>query len=131
MTRLKDKTRKYDLEDRLVDFSVRIINVVETLPNTRAGNHIAGQLVRSGTAAAPNYGEAQSAESRKDFIHKMKVALKELRETQIWLKIVQRRILTKHKKKLEPLIAECDELVSIFVASIKTAEKNKVQRKGK
>jgi len=131
MARLKDKTKKYDLEDRLVDFSVRIINVVETLPNTRAGNHIAGQLVRSGTAAAPNYGEAQSAESRKDFIHKMKVALKELRETQIWLKIVQRRILTKHKKKLEPLIAECDELVSIFVASIRTAQKNKGSGKGK
>jgi len=81
MMKDKSKDRKYDLEDRLVDFSVRIINVVETLPNTRAGNHIAGQLVRSGTAAAPNYGEAQSAESRKDFIHKMKVALKELRET--------------------------------------------------
>ena len=131
MSRVKNKTKKYDLEDRLVDFSIRIINVVETLPNTRAGNHIAGQLVRSGTAAAPNYGEAQSAESRKDFIHKMKVALKELRETQIWLKIVQRKILTKHKKNLGPLMDECDELVSIFVASIKTAEKNKVQRKGK
>jgi four helix bundle protein len=130
MPRVKDKTRKYDLEERLVDFSVRIINVVETLPNTRVGNHIAGQLVRSGTAAAPNYGEAQSAESRKDFIHKMKVALKELRETQIWLKIVQRKILAKHKK-LEPLMDECDELVSIFVASIRTAEKNKVPKKGK
>jgi four helix bundle protein len=102
MSRVKDKTRKYDLEDRLVDFSIRIINVVETLPSTRAGNHIAGQLVRSGTAAAPNYGEAQSAELRRDFIHKMKVALKELRETQIWLKIVQCKILAKHKKKLGP-----------------------------
>jgi four helix bundle protein len=131
MMKDKSKDRKYDLEDRLVDFSVRIINVVETLPNTRAGNHIAGQLVRSGTAAAPDYGEAQSAESRKDFIHKMKVALKELRETQIWLKIVQRKILAKHDKKLGPLMDECDELVSIFVASIRTAEKNKVPKKEK
>ena len=75
-----------DLEDGLVDFAVRIINVVEALPTSKAGNHIAGQLIRSGTAPAPNYGEAQSAESRKDFIHKMKIALKELRETLIWLK---------------------------------------------
>ncbi len=70
-----------DLEDRLVDFAVRIIGVVEALPSSKAGNHVAGQLTRSGTAPAPNYGEAQSAESRKDFIHKLKIALKELRET--------------------------------------------------
>ena len=69
-----------ELEDRLIDFAVRIINVVEALPSSKAGNHVAGQLIRSGTAPAPNYGEAQSAESRKDFIHKMKIALKELRE---------------------------------------------------
>jgi four helix bundle protein len=79
----ENKSRKYDLEGRLINFAVRIINIVEALPNTRAGNHIATQLVRCGTAAAPNYGEAQSAESRKDFIHKMKIALKELRETQV------------------------------------------------
>ena len=83
MAKEESKKRKYDLEDRLLDFSVRIINVVEALPNTRSGNHIAGQLIRCGTAAAPNYGEAQSAESRRDFIHKMKIALKELRETQV------------------------------------------------
>jgi len=65
----KEEHKKYDLEKRLIDFAVRIINVVETLPNTRAGNHIGGQLLRSGTAPAPNYGEAQSAESRNDFIH--------------------------------------------------------------
>lgn len=69
------------LKSVLINFAVRIINVVEALPNTRAGNHIAGQLVRCGTAPAPNYGEAQSAESPRDFIHKMKIALKELRET--------------------------------------------------
>ena len=70
-------SKRLDLENRLVDFAVRVINVVEALPTTKAGNHIAGQLVRAGTSPAPNYGEAQSAESRKDFIHKMKIALKE------------------------------------------------------
>ena len=74
-------SKRLDLEDRLVDFAVRVISVVEALPTTKAGNHIAGQLVRAGTSPAPNYGEAQSAESRKDFIHKMKITLKQLRET--------------------------------------------------
>lgn len=121
----ESKKKKYDLEDRLLDFSVRIINVVEALPNTRAGNHIAGQLIRCGTAPAPNYAEAQSAESRKDFIHKMKIALKELRETLVWLKIIQRKRLLKCKEELQALITECNELISIFVTSIKTAKKNK------
>ena len=70
----ENQESQYNLQERLIDFAVRVLNVVESLPSTRAGNHIAGQLVRSGTAPAPNYGEAQSAESRKDFIHKMKVA---------------------------------------------------------
>ncbi len=77
-----------ELEDRLIDFAVRVIAVVEALPDSKAGKHVAGQLVRSGTSPAPNYGEAQSAESRRDFIHKMKVALKELRETLVWLKVI-------------------------------------------
>ena len=75
--------RKYDLEDRLIDFAIRSIRVAESLPKTKVGNHIAGQLIRSGTSPAPNYGEAQSVESRLDFIHKMKISLKELRETRI------------------------------------------------
>ena len=83
----KDK-RIFDLEERLIDFAVRIIRTAESLPKTRAGNHIAGQLIRCGTSPAPNYGEAQSAESRSDFIHKMKVCLKELRETRIWLLVM-------------------------------------------
>ncbi|MBN2593874.1 MAG: four helix bundle protein [Sedimentisphaerales bacterium] len=70
-----DRDKKYDLEKRLIDFAVRIIDLVETLANTRAGNHIEGQLVRCGTSPAPNYGEAQSAESRNDFIHKIKIVL--------------------------------------------------------
>ena len=73
--------KKYDLKDRLIDYAVRIIRLSENLPNTRVGNHISGQILRSGTSPAPNYGEAISAESRADFIHKLKVALKELRET--------------------------------------------------
>lgn len=110
-----------DLERRLVDFAVRIITVVEALPNSKAGNHIAGQLIRAGTSAAPNYGEAQSAESRKDFIHKMKIALKELRETLIWLQIIERKPLCDPPTMAE-ILKECDELIAIFVASVKTAE---------
>ena len=111
------------LEGRLIDFAVSMISIVETLPSTKAGNHIANQLIRSGTSPAPNYGEAQSAESRKDFIHKMKEALKELRETLIWLKIIARKRLG-DCRAVEEEIAECDELVAIFVSSVKTADEN-------
>ena len=79
---------KYDLEERLIEFSVLIIEIVNQMPNSKAGNHLSGQLVRSGTSVSLNYGEAQSAESRKDFIHKIKVILKELRETFVCLKII-------------------------------------------
>src|ERR1700761_9845609 len=84
---------KYDLEERLIDFAVIISDIIEALPNTRFGNYIAGQLIRSGCSPALNYGEAQSAESRNDFIHKMKLILKELRESLISLKITERRSL--------------------------------------
>ena len=117
----KDK-RIFDLEERLIDFAVRIIRTAESLPKTRAGNHIAGQLIRCGTSPAPNYGEAQSAESRSDFIHKMKVSLKELRETRIWLLMIVKANLIKPMSKLEPLINENNELISIFVTSVKTAK---------
>jgi four helix bundle protein len=117
-------SRDDDLQDRLIDFAVRVMSVVEALPNNRIGNHIAGQLSRSGTAPAPNHGEAQSAESRKDFVHKMKTALKELRETHVWLLMVQRKPLIKPMEKMDPIIRECNELISIFVTSVKTAEKN-------
>ena len=73
----------YDLEDRLIEFAVRIIALIESLPKTKVGKHVGGQLLRSGTSPAPNYGEAQGAESRSDFIHKMKICLKELRETRV------------------------------------------------
>ena len=125
MKEQEDKNKKYDLENRLIDFAVRIINIVEVLPNTRVGNHIAGQLVRCGTAAAPNYAEAQSAESRNDFIHKIKIVLKELRETSVWCKIIKYKSLVKPTEEIEALMTECDELISIFVTSVKTARKNK------
>ena len=116
--------RNYALQDRLIDFVVRVLNVVESLPSTKAGNHIAGQLVRSGSSPAPNYGEAQSAESRKDFIHKMKISLKELRESLIWLLVIQRKPPIEPAEKLDPIIQENNELIAIFVASITTAQEN-------
>ncbi|MFC1882197.1 four helix bundle protein [Thermodesulfobacteriota bacterium] len=122
MTEDKDG-KTYDLEERLIDFAVCIIRMAETLPKTRVGNHISGQLVRCGTSPAPNYGEAQSAESRADFIHKMKVCLKELRETRVWLMIIVRAELIKPVSKLDSLIQETNELISIFVTSIRTAKK--------
>ncbi len=85
--------KKYDLGDRLIEFAIRNIELVEQLPKNRAGNHIAGQLIRCGTSPTLNYGEVQSSESQKDFVHKMKIILKELRETNICLKIIKRKSL--------------------------------------
>ncbi|MEO5715524.1 MAG: four helix bundle protein [Luteolibacter sp.] len=113
-----------ELECRLIDFAVAIVGVVESLPGTKAGNHIAGQLIRSGTSPAPNYGEARSAESRRDFIHKMKISLKELRETMIWLKIISRKKLVADQV-VSATITECDELIAIFVSSTRTADNGK------
>jgi four helix bundle protein len=94
------------------------------LPKTKVGKHIAGQLIRSGTSPASNYGEAQSAESRPDFIHKLKLSLEELRETRIWLLIIVRAGLVKPASKLNPLIDENNQLISIFVKSVNTAREN-------
>ena len=115
---------KFDLEERLIDFSVLIIEIVNEVPNSKAGNHLSGQIVRSGTSVSLNYGEAQSAESKKDFIHKMKVILKELRETFICLKIIQLSKLYKSEEKIIRAKKENNELISIFVKSIETAHKN-------
>ena len=117
------KRQNYDLEERLLEYSVRIIRIVEKLPNNRTINHVAGQLLRSGTAPYPNHGEAQAAESPKDFIHKLRISLKELRETQRWLKLIQRLPLIKKPELLNDILEETEELIRIFVASIKTAEK--------
>jgi four helix bundle protein len=121
---MSKECKDFDLEERLIDFAVRIIRTAESLPKSRVGNHIAGQLIRSGTSPAPNYGEAQSAESRSDFLHKMKLSLKELRETRIWLLMIIRADLMKPASRIEPLLNENDQLISIFVASIRTALQN-------
>jgi len=120
------ENRKYDLEERLIKFAIRMMEMSEKLPNTKAGNHISGQLVRSGTSPALNYGEVQAAESRADFSHKMKVILKELRETRICLKIIIQKPLIEKLSEIELDLKECSELISIFSTSIKTVEKNKI-----
>ena len=121
--------RKFDLEERLIDFSVFIIEISESLHSTPAGRHISGQIVRSGTSPALHYGEAQSAESRSDFIHKLKVLLKELRETLVALKIIKRVPLTNKMEIIEKGLIECNELIAIFNKSIETAKKNNEKKK--
>ncbi len=115
---------KYDLEDRLIAFSVSIINLSNLIAKTKAGNHLSGQIIRSGTSSALNYGEAQSSESKKDFIHKFKIILKELRETLVCLKIIEQSNLIKNTALIESVKDECIQLISIFVKSIETAQKN-------
>ncbi|NCQ18597.1 MAG: four helix bundle protein [Ignavibacteria bacterium CG_4_8_14_3_um_filter_37_9] len=124
----EEKNKKFNLEDRLIEFAGIIIKITENLYTTRAGNHIAGQLVRSGTSPALLYGEAQSAESRNDFIHKLKIILKELRETLIALKIIKNVPLTKNFDLVDKAKIECNELIAIFVKSIETARKNNEKR---
>ncbi|MCA9096491.1 MAG: four helix bundle protein [Planctomycetaceae bacterium] len=118
------KVRVYDLEDRLIDYAVRVIRLSEALPETKAGRHVASQILRSGTSPAPNYGEAQGAESRKDFIHKLKLSVKELRETRVWLRIIARAGMAGSEDRVTPLLKETDELLAIIFASIETAKRN-------
>jgi four helix bundle protein len=108
------------LEDRLIDFAVRIIKLSASLPKTSAGRHIAGQILRAGTSPAPNYGEARGAESHNDFVHKMRIVLKELNETSIWLRIIQRTRLLKDTL-LTDIIEENKSLSKIFTAALKTS----------
>ncbi len=114
--------RKFDLEDRLVKFASDIILFSATLPKTYAGIHLSKQIIRSGTSPALNYAEAQSAESLKDFVHKIKIALKELRETFVNLKILSgSNLISVHL--IAPIMKENDELIAILVTSIATAKK--------
>jgi four helix bundle protein len=111
-----------DIQERLIDFAVDIIEITSKLPKTAAGRHVAGQLLRSGTSPAPNYAEARGAESTKDFVHKLKIALKELNESNVWLEISKRsKMLT--ERDIKPLLTETDELRNIIAASIVTALK--------
>jgi four helix bundle protein len=114
---------KYDLEERLLEFAARIVRFAEALHDSRAGRHVSNQVLRSGTAPMAHHGEAQAAESRNDFIHKMKIALKELRETIRWIKLAQRVPLVDKAELVDSLREENDELIRIFAASINTAEK--------
>jgi len=116
--------KRIDLENRLIDFSVLIIKIVNELPSTYAGKTLAGQIERSGTIVALNYGEILGAESKKDFLHNMRVILKELRETIINLKIIHLSKLLNSEELLLKVKKENNELISIFVSSIKTAQKN-------
>lgn len=115
---------KKELEERLINFAVLIVEIVESMDDGRAGNHLGGQLLRSGTSPALNYGEAQGGESRRDFIHKIKIVLKELRETFIGLQIIYRAKLHKSEDRIKAAINENNELISIFVKSAETAERN-------
>ena len=118
---VQPQARADELEDRLIDFAVRIIKLSANLPKTPAGKHIAGQILRSGTSPAPNYGEARGAESNADFVHKLGIVLKELNETSIWLRIIERSQLLKRELLLE-IIGENRELSRIFTSSLKTAK---------
>ncbi len=120
--------KKFDLEDRLVDFADMIIDVVENLPNSKVANHLGSQLARSGTAPALLYGEVQGAESNADFLHKAKLVLKELRETQVCHKIIRKRNYIE-PIFIEKVLQENGELVAIFTASVKTASQNQAGAK--
>jgi four helix bundle protein len=116
------------LEERLLDFGARVGLVVDALPDSRMGRHVAGQMVRCGTSAAPNYAEGCAAESRADFVHKLGIVLKELRETRVWLRLsVKSKLLP--IAKLSALIDECTQLMNIIGKSIVTAKANPKNRR--
>jgi len=123
------ETPKYDREDRLVEYTCRMIDVVESLPDSRAGNYIAGQLIKSCHSPAFNYIEVQAAESRPDFIHKLGICLKELKECRTALKIIIKREMIKPIEKLQNIFKETEELIAIIAKSIHTAQKNRAASK--
>lgn len=115
--------KPYDLHERLIDFAVMIINITKDVENSKAGNHLVGQLIRSGSSPSLNYSEAQSAESRNDFIHKMSIVLKELRETFACLKIIERaQLCSETSDKIKEVLKENNELIAIFVKSLETSK---------
>jgi four helix bundle protein len=120
---------KFDLENRLLEYSARIIRLADSLPNTRAATHVANQILRSGTSPLPNHGEAQAAESVDDFIHKIRICLKELRETRRWLRLIVCVPLVKETERITPLIDETIELIRIFAASVRTANTRKAGKR--
>ena len=125
---MENKQNKFDLEDRLVDFACMCLEVCDLLPNTKPGQNLEYQLSKSSTASALVYGEAQAAESKADFIHKMKVVLKEIRESRVNLKIIKRKPVIVNDK-VDKAFSEANELMAIFLKSIETAKQNKMAAK--
>ena len=119
--------RRFDLEERLLEYAAAMVRLTERLPASRVGNHVASQLLRSGTSPLPNHGEAQEAESRNDFIHKLKICLKELRESRRWLRLIARVPLLPDCN-VTPLFVETEELIRIFKSSIQTAQRNRLNQ---
>jgi four helix bundle protein len=115
----------YNLEERLLNYTVRVIRVTEKMPRSTAGQYVADQLLRSGSSPYGHHGEAESAESREDFIHKLRICHKELREARRWLRLVRVTPLIPQPELLGPLIGEAEELIRIFTASIRTAQHNR------
>ena len=120
--------KKYDLEERLINYAVSIINIVKLIPKSTEGRILENQLIKSGTSPALNYGEAQSAESRKDFIHKSSIILKELRESHVCLKIILKAGLVQNETIIDKAISETNELISVFVKIVNTAKRNMVSQ---
>jgi four helix bundle protein len=119
---MKQKTQ--ELKERLIRFSVKIIEINEMLPKTKVSNYLGDQLLRSGLSPALNYAEAEFGESKPDFIHKLRICLKELSETNINLKIINQKGILKDKYSLTDVISECSELIAIFVKSVETSVNN-------
>jgi four helix bundle protein len=119
--------KKNPLSDRLLEFAASIIQIANALPNTVAGRHVGGQLVRAGTSCGSNYEEACGAESRSDFTHKMSIVLKELKESRYWLRLIQRtKMLT--ATYIVSTLSECEQLCAIAAKSILTAKRNRNHR---
>ena len=115
--------RRYDLEDRLIRFGAAVCRLADQLPATGVARHVAGQIMRCATSPLANYAEVQSAESRRDFVHKLQLCLKELRETRAWMKLIERLELNQDRALIGPL-RECDELIAILVSSVRTANRH-------
>jgi four helix bundle protein len=123
---MRDEQRANELEDRLIDFAVRVIRLAVALPRSVVGQHLSSQLLRAATAPAPNYAEARGSESRADFAHKLKIAVKELNEARVWLQMIRRSELV-NPKLLVPLLEETDQLCRILNASVTTARQKRTQ----
>lgn len=124
-----DLPNKQDLEERLIQFGILIIRTSEGMPRTPAGVHLSGQMLRSGTSPALNYAEAKAAESHRDFTHKIKIVLKELRETWVNLRMTSGSGMHPDRSIVEHALAESHQLVAIFTQSVKTAERKSPPKK--